>query len=406
MFPGIRTRIRYPLGTLANNSESHYHYVLGGQIESQTRFPLYGPYEMGIDQCVDETHPGPPYRSGGPCDIWHKKVGPYHFDSFTADQGWWGSARFIHYSGNWKSELPMRLNDPSGWLSSWGDGSAYGATGWNKYKPGKPGAQLSVFLGELRDLPRMFQFKLREFRDIGSQYLNYRFGWKPFLNDLRRFFNTTKDFAKRYDALRRNNGQWVKKGGVVASSNDSWEETVGFGVGPVLPTQFYPLGYSLPPMRLKWTQSKKVWFEGRFKYWIPDLGTQDFLDRFRRTDLGLTLSPEVVWELIPFSWLIDWFTNIGDVMSNASDGNASPVVAQYAYVMCHSRLRVDISNDFQYYPDVDAGGLKQVSIRTYVEWERKQRAAANPFGFGLTYEGLSAGQLAILVALGLARGWI
>lgn len=379
----------------------------------ESRWPATYSVDYRLDRCADETHPGPPWKSGGPCDIWHKTLSNVDLGSFdsTIYDTITGQVMYRYWGTLRPPDALANRPDPSGWLTTWGDGSSYGATAWNKFKPGKPGADLSVFLGELRDVPRMFQLKLKRFKDLGSQYLNYQFGWKPFLNDLRKFCETTQKLNQRLQYFRNNNGKPVRKGGVVRTA-----ETANVVEAPTSAVYPASIGYfnqpqPVPTGHKRWEYTyTKTWFDAVFQFWIPDIDSPDWIPRVTRRLYGLNLSPSVVWELIPWSWLIDWFTNVGDVMSNLSNSDAAEnLIARYAYLMTHTIYREEFTPcAFPYYFSRQGlmGPGKVVTLNPptwYIQWERKQRIEANPYGFGLTDADLTLRQLAILAALGITR---
>lgn len=399
-----RTRLKQVV--FAKDSYDHYRYSTYGGTPVVVKWPFV-PVTWLYERCADETHPGPPYRDGGPLDIWKRdlnKIDYGEFDAHTRYLPSWGTYA-THYWGTWRPAYGVcNMADPSGWLTSWGDVTQYGATGWNKFKPGKPGAQLAVFIGELRDLPRMFQFKVKRFQDIGGQYLNYRFGWRPFLRDLQRFLKTTRDLDRRIAFLKRNNGKWLKRGGVVRQESNHWDSTLGSSLSPILPTEYYPVGFPHMSIPCHWSYEQTVWFEGSFRFWIPNIESPKFLDGAIRQMYGFTISPDVVWELIPWSWLIDWFTNIGDVMSNlSSSSSADNLVARYAYIMGHTKLKAMWSDQLQYYTDTGTRTIGTLSYSNSITWERKQRIEASPYGFSMSWPDFTPGQLAILAALGISR---
>jgi hypothetical protein len=113
---------------------------------------------------------------------------------------------------------------------------------------------------------------------------------------------------------------------------------------------------------------------------------------YARKLLGIDLTPEVLWNLSPWSWAADWFSNTGDVMHNISAFGSDGLVMRNGYTMCHSGLT-----------QVDSGsysGFYQVKTRVR---ETKTRHVATPYGFGVSYDGLSARQIATVAALGLSR---
>jgi len=114
--------------------------------------------------------------------------------------------------------------------------------------------------------------------------------------------------------------------------------------------------------------------------------------------LGISLTPETLWNLAPWSWTVDWFSNAGDVISNVSDWATDGLVMRYGYLMEHSIVKDTYL--------MNGTGSKSVPSCPPLQLvtETKLRKRANPFGFGLTWNGLSAVQLAILGALGISRG--
>jgi hypothetical protein len=104
--------------------------------------------------------------------------------------------------------------------------------------------------------------------------------------------------------------------------------------------------------------------------------------------------------LTPWSWAIDWFSNAGDVVSNLSDWATDGLVMKYGYIMEHSR------HERTYYLDGPSqyNFLDRQIPATVTTWsETKLRRAASPFGFGVSWEGMTPRQLAITAALGITR---
>jgi hypothetical protein len=114
---------------------------------------------------------------------------------------------------------------------------------------------------------------------------------------------------------------------------------------------------------------------------------------------GLTLDPEVLWNLAPWSWFADWFVNAGDVVSNISDLSFDGLVMRFGYMMEHSIVADEVRLGGSSF----SGGTS-LDTTIWLVTETKQRIRASPYGFGLTWESFSPRQLAILAALGVTRG--
>lgn len=285
-----------------------------------------------------------------------------------------------------------------------------GATGWKRTRPGKPMANFAVFVGELRHpptIPRVLMARAKAFRDLGSDYLNVNFGWKPFVSDLRKMYETYVTIDRRLAQLVRDNGRGVRRrtelgntetttSGNVATKEGGWY----FHYSPAsYPGMAYRGGFS-------WTRTQKTrtWYVAKYRYYIPDVGSSQWTKRATRALYGVNITPEVVWELIPWSWLIDYFSNVGDIVSNLSTNAASHLTADYAYVMRTTEVRVECRAHATWdpYPSrgVQGGTFEAVINNGY---ETKTRQLASPYGFGVNYDGLSAYQMSILAALGISR---
>jgi len=81
----------------------------------------------------------------------------------------------------------------------------------------------------------------------------------------------------------------------------------------------------------------KKWFEGCFTYGLPSssdnwrkaLGFGSDADQL----FGIALSPSILWELTPWSWAVDWFSNAGQVINNVTNFGLAGLVLRYGYIM-------------------------------------------------------------------------
>lgn len=380
------------------------HYVSdshGGWVFASNQYQDLRGIPKLLEECRDETHTGPPYRVGGPLFLRRLSV-PLHvieegtyYDKYNARK----------YDGCF-IVIPLNLKSYYDQLSA-GDAWGWGAKGWNMYRPVKPMENMGQFIYELRDIGQMFaglKERLLNLIGAGKHYLNYQFGWKPFLNDLHSaLFNGDKMY-RRIAWIRKNNGKWVKRGGTVTASKDRTNMSSINMIYPVLTTAFYPSsGISLAS---RWiTTERRVWFEARMKYFIPGL-EDDKAENFFTSPLlrrlwGLELTPSLIWELLPWSWLCDWFFDVGDVYANLSNTWYENLTAKYAFIM---ETKEQIYHIDQTQTLWNGRQITASDVQFHVIM--KERAEASPFGFGNLpdWTNLSVKQLAILAALGLTRG--
>jgi hypothetical protein len=168
------------------------------------------------------------------------------------------------------------------------------------------------------------------------------------------------------------------------------------------PNDFNVFGSGVATVR----REDKAWFEGAFRYYLPMGQTQEEkMQRYviyARKIMGIKLDPEVLWNLAPWSWAVDWFVNAGDVIHNISALGRDGLVMQYGFAMASSEWTEDHACSFEYgvgFTKSASGSSAYMRKRTY-----KKRIPASPYGFGLLDADLTSRQKAIIAALGLQTG--
>lgn len=323
------------------------------------------------------------------------------------------------YNGGWLP--PVSCTNYIGYSSlddfvSTDDGNAFtsGATGWNRYRPTRPSVNIGQSIGEAKEIPRMLRTSAKGFHDtwrslggsktrfapkkLANHWLNHQFGWVPFLSDLRGLYETTKKLDTKLKRLRKYNGKWEKRGGTF--DTDSVTEVVSHVTNTVglWPTPAGVVNASGGERKYTRTTSRRCWFTARFRYWIPG-NPEGWYWKARAIAMlyGLQPSPSLIWELTPWSWLIDWWSNAGDVIASISSSVLDNLAAKQAYVMRRSVQKVD------FYGLQALLDGQRIQCSWSAEYERKSRAVASPFGFGLSEDDFTLRQWSILGALGLSK---
>lgn len=128
---------------------------------------------------------------------------------------------------------------------------------------------------------------------------------------------------------------------------------------------------------------------GVFTYHLGDIPPTPAYLRLKL--LGLIADEALLWEATRWSWLVDWFSNMGDVISNIEANLRDRVVSLYAY----SQRRI-----VREYKFTCSNGYYDCSVTRV--FDTKCRRKIDPFGLASEVS-LSDLQLGILVALGLQR---
>ncbi len=287
------------------------------------------------------------------------------------------------------------------------DPSAWGATAYNRMRPDKPSFSGLNSIYELKDIPEMLRMRFipHGLKDLGNFHLALQFGWLQLLRDCRNLVSTQMSAQDRLKQLIRDNGRPIRRKIMLEDVilPGRRENELGYpvaGTQPILTTGFYQ-GQSTTVFNLY--DYRRTWASAQFRYWLPD-GPRDI--NWTRNMLarifGLRVTPAVVYNAIPWTWLADWFTNAGDVVANLSGGVADRLAADRYYLMQERGAYASLqsSNTFLRY-----GGLTKftVSGTASENWAHKVRVKGDPFGLNTSQNTLSGMQLSILGALGLSR---
>jgi len=297
-----------------------------------------------------------------------------------------------------------------------------GGTGINRAAPSKPGVDLAVALGELKKdgIPSALGSLIARsrtvkdvFRNGGNEYLNAQFGWVPLLKDIQALAQTAANSRALLEQHEREVGRLIRRRRLLEDKIDTVSlvgNTAAYELDPgVLSTTLVRTraNQGFPAQVVRRTVTKS-YFSGGFRFYYPDyqgaLAHLQEIEHQANLLLGTRLDPEVLWNLAPWTWLSDWFLNIGDIAGNISARIADDLVMQYGYVM----RSVEISEDTSallWWAKGNNGYIPGPSLHVHRDYHRKMRVKASPFGFGLNPDlDFTDHQWAILGALGISRG--
>lgn len=312
--------------------------------------------------------------------------------------------------------------------------NAQGTAFIRRARPGNPAVSVGQYLVELRELPSIPHFlkpKAKRFCDLGSEYLNVEFGWTPFVKDLLKIHDLQKSLDKKLKQLVRDNGLNIRrrdKQKVTTSSLTLAEGIleVPFGhlgddlIGGTALLDGYhtigPFGGGVPasvPGSVDYTlteeQTLTEWNCGTFRYYVPNIGSSEWTEKAVKTLYGANLSPQTLYAVYPWTWLADWFFNVGDILSNLETNAVSNETLTNAYSMFTKQVDRKVNARIQWF-DWDrtdsgpfvlpAGSAELVHTISRVNKTRRQ---ASPFGFGLKRSEFTPSQWAILGALAASK---
>lgn len=267
--------------------------------------------------------------------------------------------------------------------------------------PTTPAFNAAVALGELREGLFQIPGKGLASGNPGSEFLNYQFGILPTTGDAVRFYDAVRNSSDILRNFRQEANTVVRRRRflperVETSTTVDTHSRLNGGHGGL--SAYLARNGKLTTTTTSW---RSFWFAGEFRYYYPPQA-----DKFERKlrDMqrlyGFAVTPLTIWQLTPFSWLLDWFANVDDVLFSVFHAGSDGTVVDYAYVMCHST----ITTTYDWTGDVCISNVWRPAHFTWsLNEEIKQREAARAYGVEWTGVELTPKQLAILTALGISR---
>lgn len=271
-----------------------------------------------------------------------------------------------------------------------------GSTAIARSLPDVPKFSLFRFLGELREglpkVPIAALAKERKLRNTGGEYLNVQFGIMPLISDLQNFLDALHN-PKLREAVK-------EQIDVEHRVRKTIDKGTTFTTRPLTQVEMSTMsGYSSGVTgTLETRSSYRIWSSCSFGYHqLTELDRLlDEIDRGLGGGMGIVPTAIDLWNLTPWSWLVDWFTNFNHVITNLSFLGRDGLYLQRGYIMATYKTE-EIHRQSRMFMNTP------ISTTGVLTSERKYRVKASPFGFGLTWKDFTPFQLSILGALGVSR---
>jgi len=249
--------------------------------------------------------------------------------------------------------------------------------------------------GALRDLGKLLTKPAKSLgpKDLANQYLALQFGWLPLVEDVRQLLDLQSYTLRRVRELNKlYSGPGLRRSKITfGEENTSTPGTTRISVA----TGAW--------VDLQWDVSvhKKMW--GSI-HWKPStvpvyLPSDRELNRLaRRIVLGLT--PEGLakgaWDIIPWTWLIGYFTNVGKSMLAA----ANTVPCYHSNMCIMSETKVTVSPKSSLPVNCAENSVATGGSASYVSKTRQLSTVVSP-GFNMPF--LDVFRLSILGSLTVQR---
>lgn len=217
------------------------------------------------------------------------------------------------------------------------DLQAYAITGQSRCRIIKPVFDLNVEIAELRDLPHLARnvASLLEtlkglgkqgflaavdllFKQAGDTSLGYHFGVMPLQRSLQKVGDLMIRADRIVNTILRNEGRIVhRRADLLDTSSTSTTEHPG----DVVPVSTLMSNITHNSVIRTRKVEDRIWYETGVSVQIPDFKRMSKEEFLLGQVLGQSPTPAQLWELQPFSWMVDWAVNVSswlETMENAT----------------------------------------------------------------------------------------
>jgi hypothetical protein len=157
-------------------------------------------------------------------------------------------------------------------------------------------------LENLSNLAKLWNKRKSLAANVAGLNLNYQYGWRPTAGDSAAALAAVTGFYDKLKAFRKRLGKLTSKSKTVDSGEESHTGTTTFNA-----------------YTIRWRATRKWDCKAYISYRplpIKEMTAFEEILRGLLDSLGFEINLEIVWDAIPFSFIIDWFFDVGMLCRN------------------------------------------------------------------------------------------
>jgi hypothetical protein len=186
------------------------------------------------------------------------------------------------------------------------------------------------FLFELKDIPKMIKGILKardqlekrsiDWKNLPNHHLELEFGWLPFVSDILAIAQQLGTFRAKLKRLIAEQHK-IKVGKFSRTPHNLFlNRQIHYGSGVYIGPSLKAGKPDMYAYATGGTEQCSVWgrrvvFTVKYSYWIPELTDNQVAVRGLCQALGVEWDPKIIWDAIPFSFLVDWAIDVGGWLS-------------------------------------------------------------------------------------------
>lgn len=206
-------------------------------------------------------------------------------------------------------------------------------TAFERLRPDLRTVSIPNFLVEIKDVQKLFQLWKKSVglaKNVAGAHLNYKFGWKPTVGDLAALITGVRNLRLKLKLFKDSLGGILHE----STSLDVPSSTVlGTWDDPGLPGA------------VTYTATVTRSCTGHIAYAPQPLAVMGPMDEVLRgllDSLGFELNPSIIWNALPFTFVIDWFFGVGSWLDRFRiDALELPILLVDSYLQYKETLHIE-----------------------------------------------------------------
>lgn len=168
----------------------------------------------------------------------------------------------------------------------------------------------SGFVSKLLSKTKRFKKSLYRYESLGTEtalagdYLNWQFGWSPTIADAKALYDDYQNLENKLDALLSGQGKVF-----TSHYTEVYELDPSTYVEPKGSSQYFT--YATGGLNIRLTATMRYRYKVKN---IEGMSRKSLLFRARLDSLGFNNPLRTIWERVPFSFMLDWFVPVGDML--------------------------------------------------------------------------------------------
>lgn len=194
---------------------------------------------------------------------------------------------------------------------------------------------LTYNIAELRELPRLLRDAvarlrsmekvLHDIQNTGSLYLEYKFAWESTVRAVLQLLKIPEQISKRINYLLKRNGKLT-----TLHFKRSWSEPLSSS--PSFAYEIYPYDVVLDSASVRGVHNVELRCAINSRIELPHVDVPKLREILYQELLGADIRPSDIYNLVPWTWLIDWFGGLGDYVSCLETLYNDPSLINYGFL--------------------------------------------------------------------------